>query len=189
MDEAASAARAAALERARAAAREGARRLPAILAQQAKAARHRRRLAKAISMSMAAASDEADYDARNKATGGSCKTDPPASDQAESLADIKGKHELPTAEEVYLYTPGTPSVSSTGAADDKAGPETKCRDFDALSSADLAFWDGTSLESPGGGGGMASNQASSAIKRGTDGDAAAPSRKTHKKVRVEKNMA
>jgi len=59
MDEAASAARAAALERARAAAREGARRLSAILAQQTKPARHRRRLAEAIRMGMAAASDEA----------------------------------------------------------------------------------------------------------------------------------
>ena len=189
MDEAASAARAAALERARAAAREGARRLPAILAQQAKAARHRRRLAEAIRMGMAAASDGADYDVRNKASGGSCTTDPPASDKAESLADSKGKHGFPTAVEVDLYTPGTPSVSSTGAADDKAGPETKCKDFDGLSSADLAFWDGASLDSPGGGGGMASNLASSAIKRGTDGDAAAPNRKTHKKVKVEKNVA
>jgi len=151
MDEAASAARAAALERARAAAREGARRLPGILAQQAKAAQHRRRLAEAIRMSMAAASDEADYDARNKASGGSCTTDLPASD--------------------------------------KAGPETKCKDFDCLSSADLAFWDGASLGSPGGGGGMASNQASSAIKRGADGDAAAPNCKTQKKVKVEKNAA
>jgi len=138
---------------------------------------------------MAAASDEADYDVRNKASGDSCTTDPPASDKAESLADIKGKHGLPTAEEVYLYTPGTPSVSSTGVADDKAGAETKCKDFDGLSSADLAFWDGASLESPGGGGGMASNQASSAIKRGTDSNAAAPKRKTHKKVKVEKNVA
>jgi len=189
MDEAASAARAAALERARAAAREGARRLPGILAQQAKAAQHRRRLAEAIRKSMAAASDEADYDARNKASGGSCTTDLPASDKAESLYDIKGKHGLPTAEEMYLYSPGTPAVSSTGAADDKAGPETKCKDFDCLSSADLAFWDGASLGSPGGGGGMASNQASSAIKRGADGDAAAPNCKTQKKVKVEKNAA
>jgi len=119
MDEAASSARKAALEHARAAARDGARRLPAFMAQQAKAARHRRRLAEAIRMGMAAASDEADYDARNKATGGSCTTDapgmaaasdeadydvrykasvgssttdPPASDKAESLADIKGNH-------------------------------------------------------------------------------------------------
>ena len=138
---------------------------------------------------MAAASDEADYDVRNKASGGSFTTDPPASDKAESLADSKGKNGFPTAVEVYLYTPGTPSVSSTGAADDQAGPETKCKDFDGLSSADLAFWDGASLDSPGGGGGMASNLASSAIKRGTDGDAAAPNRKTRKKVKVEKNVA
>jgi len=138
---------------------------------------------------LAAASDEADYDLRNKASGGSSKTDPPASDKAESLGDIKGNHGLPTAEEVYLYTPGTPSASSTGAADNKAGPETKCNDFDGFLSADLEFWVGASLESPGGGGGMASNSASSAIKRGTDGDAAAPNRKTHKTVKVEKNVA
>jgi len=125
MDEAASAARAAALERAGAEAREGARRLPAILAQQAKAARNRLRLAEAIIMSMAAASYKAEYDAWNKLTGGSCTTDAPASYKAESLADIKGKHGLQTAEEVCLYTPSTPSASSTGAADDKAGPETK----------------------------------------------------------------
>jgi len=58
-------------------------------------------------------------------------------------------------------------VSSTGAADDKAGPESKCKAFDGLSSADLAFSDGASLEIPGGGGGMASNLNSSAIKRDT----------------------
>ena len=96
MDEAASAARAAALKRARAAARECARRLPAILAQQAKAAQQRCRLAEATRMSMAAASDEADYGARNKASGGSCTMDPPASDEAESLSGIKGKHGFPT---------------------------------------------------------------------------------------------
>jgi len=80
-------------------------------------------------------------------------------------------------------------VSSTGASDDKAGPETKCKDFDGLSSADLAFWDVVLLESPGGGGRMAPNRASSAIERGTDGDAAALNRETHKKVKVEKNVA
>jgi len=36
---------------------------------------------------------------------------------------------------------------------------------------------------------MASNQVSSDIKRGTDGEAAAPNRKTHKKLKVEKNVA
>ena len=68
-------------------------------------------------------------------------------------------------------------------------PLHKCKDFDGLWSADLAFWDGASLESPGRGGGMASNQVSSDIKRGTDGEAAAPNRKTHKKLKVEKNVA
>jgi len=145
----------------------------------AKAAHNRRRLAEAIRMGMAAASDEADFDARNKALGGSCTTEPPASDKAESLSGIKGKHGLRTVEEVSLYTPGTPAVSSTGAADDKAGLQTKCKDFYSLSSADLAFWDGASLEGPVGGGGMVSNQASGAVKRGSDGDAAAPNRKAH----------
>jgi len=189
MDAAASVARATALERACAAAREGARRLPAILAHQAKAAHHRRRLAEAIRMGMAAASDEADFDARNKASGGTCTTDPPASYKAESISRIKGNHGFPKVEEVSLYTPGTPAVSSTGAADAKSATQTKCKDFDGLSSADLAFWDGASLEGPGGGGGMASNQVSGAVKRGADGDAAAPNRKAHKKVKVEKNMA
>jgi len=118
MDEAASAARAVALERAGDAAREGARRLPAILSQQTETAQHRRRLAEAIRMGMAAASDEDDYGARNKASGGSCTMDPPASDKAESLSGIKGKHGFPTMEEVFMYTPGTPAVGSTGAADD-----------------------------------------------------------------------
>jgi len=36
---------------------------------------------------------------------------------------------------------------------------------------------------------MASNQANSAIKRGADGDAAAPNCKPHKEVKVEKNVA
>jgi len=125
MDEAASAAHAAALERVRAAARERACRLPSILAQQAKAAHHRRRLAEVIRMGMAAASDEGDFNARNRASGRSCTTDPPASDKAESLSGIKIKHGLPTMKEVSLYTPGTPAVSSTGADDNKAGPQTK----------------------------------------------------------------
>jgi len=189
MDEAASAARAAALERARAAAREGARRLPAILAQQAKAAKHRRRLAEAIRMGMATASDEADYDAPNEASGSSSMAKPTASDQAQSFSDIKCKHGLPTVEEVFLYAPGTPEVSSIGAANDKVALGCKCKEFDGLSSADLAFWDGVSPESPGGSGGMASNHASGAVKRSADGDAAAPKRKAHKTVKVEKNVA
>jgi len=36
---------------------------------------------------------------------------------------------------------------------------------------------------------MASNNASGAVKRGADGDVAAPKRKVHKKVTVEKNVA
>jgi len=140
-------------------------------------------------MGMAAASDEADFDARNKASGDSCTTDPPASDKSESLSGIKGKHGLPTAEEVSRYTPGSPAVRRTGAANVEGGIQTKCQDLDSLSSADLAFWDGASLEGPGKGGGMASNQASAAVKRGADGDAAAPGSKAHNKAKVEKLMA
>jgi len=136
MDQAASAARAPALERARAAALEGVRRLRAMLAQQAKAAEHRRRLAESmrIGMAMAAASEEADYDARNEISCGICMTDPTASDKAEifsgptasdkaeSFSSIKLKHCLPTVEEVPLYAPDMHKVSSTRAANDKAGP-------------------------------------------------------------------
>ena len=89
-----------------------------LLAHQAKAAHHRLRLVESIGMGMAAASDEADFGARNQASSGSCTTDPPASDKAESLSGIKGKHGLPSVEEVFMYTPGTPAVGSTGAADD-----------------------------------------------------------------------
>jgi len=263
MDQAASAARAAALERARAAAREGVRRLPAILAHQAKAAEHRRRLAESMrmGMAMAAASEEADYDARNEISCGICMTDPTASDMAESFSDptasdkaesfsdptatdkaesfsdptatdkaesfsdptasdkaesfsdptasdkaesfsdptasekaesfsaIKFKHGLPTVEEVSLYAPDMPTVSSTGAANDKAAPGPTCKEFDGLSSADLAFFDGASLESSGGSGGVASKNASGAVKRGSDGDIAAPKRNAHKKVKIEKHVA
>ena len=203
MDQAASAARAAALERARAAAREGVRRLPAILAHQAKAAEHRRRLAESMrmGMAMAAASEEADYDARNEISCGICMTDPTASDMAESFSDptasekaesfsaIKFKHGLPTVEEVSLYAPDMPTVSSTGAANDKAAPGPTCKELDGLSSADLAFFDGASLESSGGSGGVASKNASGAVKRGSDGDIAAPKRNAHKKVKIEKHVA
>ena len=205
MDQSASAARAAALERARAAAHEGVRRLPAILSQQAMAAEHRRRLAESmrIGMAMAAASEEADCDARNEVSCGISITDPTASDKSKSLWDpmasdkaerfsnptasdnaesfsaIKLKKGLPTVEEVSLYAPGMPTVSRTGAADDKAGPGPTCKEFDGLSSADLELFDGASLESSGGSGGMASNNASGAVTRGANGDVAAPKRNAH----------
>jgi len=203
MDQASSAARAAAFERARAAARERVRRLPAILAQQTKAAEHRRRLAESMrmGMGMAAASEEADNEAPNEISCGICTTDPTASDKAESFSDptasdeaerfsaIKLKHGLPTVEEVSLYAPDMPTVRSTGAANDKAGPGPTSKEFDGLSSADLAFFDGVSLEISGGSGGMASNNASGAVKRGSDGDVAAPKRNAHKKVKIEKHVA
>jgi len=59
-------------------------------------------------MGMAAASDEADYDAPNKASGSSSMAELTASDQAQSFSDTKCKHGLPTVEEVFLYAPRTP---------------------------------------------------------------------------------
>ena len=239
MDQAATATRAAALERARAAAREGVRLLPDILSQRAKAAERRRRLAESMRMgtAMAAALEEADYDARNEISCGICMTyptasdkvesfsdpttsdkaeslsdptasdnaesfsdptasdkaesvsDPTASDKAESFSAINFKHGLPTVEEVSLYAPDMPTVSSTGVANDKAGPRPTCKGFDGLSSAYLAFFDGASLESSGGSGGRASNNASGAVKRCSDRDIAAPKRKAHKQDKIEKHVA
>jgi len=69
------------LERACAAAREGARRLPGILAKKAQSARHRRRLAQAIRMSYAAtmASEEAINGTRSKLFRLSTAADGPVS--------------------------------------------------------------------------------------------------------------
>ena len=154
-----------------------------------------------IGMAMAAGSEEADCAARIEISCGISKTDPTATDKAESFWDptasdkaesfsaITLKQGLLTVEEVSLYAPDLPTVSSTGAASDKAGPGPTCKEFDGLSSTDLEFFDGASLESSGGSGGMASNIASGAIKRGADGGAAAAKRNSHKKFKVEKNVS